>query len=83
MMAGSMPKPRIYPIGSRHKLGYWVDKANHDKVAADLKLIGYKNMTELLDHALWLAARRIDRNQWKKGAKYGRLGSLAEGDNQG
>lgn len=78
-----MPKPRIYPIGSRYKLCNWVDKVNYQKVDANLDLLGFKNMTELLDHALWLAARRVNRNLYKKeGAKDGRLGS-PEGDRPG
>ena len=61
-----MPKPRIYPIGSRHKLCHWVDKANHDKLASNLGVIGFKTMSELINHTLANYAKRIYRHYWRK-----------------
>jgi hypothetical protein len=80
-----VPKPRIYPIGSRHKLGYWVDKANHDRLADNLDKIGFKSMTELLDHVLGLYVKRVNRHYWRLEGKGNRDGSMGpdKGDRAG
>lgn len=61
-----MPKPRIYPLGTRHKLNYWVDRQTHDFVARNIHDTGYKTITAMLNDYFKLQSDRIKRKQEKE-----------------